>query len=133
ARNKTGMDLVRPLSRQAQAILKALPKAGEFVWPPNGGTKPMTNFSHYKAAFDKASDVKGWRLHDLRRTARSLMSRSGVPSDHAERCLGHVIGGVRGVYDRHEYHREKQRAFEMLAAEIERIVEGKSAKVVRIK
>jgi hypothetical protein len=24
------------------------------------------------------------------------MSRAGVPSDHAERCLGHVIGGVRG-------------------------------------
>jgi integrase len=130
ARNKTGMDLVRPLSRQAQAILKALPKAGEFVWPPNGGTKPMTNFSHYKAAFDKASDVKGWRLHDLRRTARSLMSRAGVPTDHAERCLGHVICGVRGVYDRHEYHREKAQAFEALAALIERIVSGSEGAVV---
>jgi hypothetical protein len=58
------------------------------------------------------------------------MSRAGVPSDHAERCLGHVIGGVRGVYDRHEYHREKARAFEMLAGEIERIVEGGSGEVV---
>jgi len=45
-----------------------------------------------------------------------------VPSDHAGRCLGHVIGGVRGVYDRHEYHREKAQAFEALAALIERIV-----------
>jgi len=43
------------------------------------------------------------------------MSRAGVPSDHAERCLGHVIGGVRGVYDRHEYHAEKASAFEALA------------------
>src|SRR3974390_2785485 len=30
-------------------------------------------------------------LHDLRRTARSLMSRAGISSDHAERVLGHEI------------------------------------------
>jgi hypothetical protein len=51
------------------------------------------------------------------------MSRAGVASDHAERCLGHVIGGVRGVYDRHEYLEEKRRAFEALASLVERIVE----------
>ena len=50
------------------------------------------------------------------------MSRAGISSDHAERCLGHVIGGVRGTYDRHEYHREKQQAYVALSAQIERIV-----------
>jgi hypothetical protein len=30
----------------------------------------------------------------------TLLSRVGVSRDIAERCLGHVIGGVRGVYDR---------------------------------
>jgi integrase len=78
--------------------------------------------SRGKAALDAASGTKGWRLHDLRRTARSLMSRAGVPNDHAERCLGHVIGGVRGVYDRHEYLEEKRAAFEKLAALIGEIV-----------
>jgi len=33
-----------------------------------------------------------------------------------------AIGGVRGVYDRHQYIEEKRRAFEALATEIERIV-----------
>jgi hypothetical protein len=60
------------------------------------------------------------------------MSRAGVPTDHAERCLGHVIGGVRGVYDRHEYHAEKQQAFEALAGIIERIVSGAQAGVVQL-
>jgi integrase len=133
ARNKTGVELVRPLSRAAQAILTRLPKAGEFVWSPNGSGKALASFSHHKATFDKASGTKGWALHDLRRTARSLMSRAGIPSDHAERCLGHVIGGVRGVYDRHEYHAEKQQAFEALAALIERIVSGTQAGVVQLK
>ena len=63
-------------------------------------------------------------LHDLRRTARSLMSRAGVDTDHAERCLGHVISGVRGVYDRHEYLAEKSQAFEALAALIDNIIRG---------
>jgi integrase len=133
ARNKTKLDLLRPLSRAARQIIGALPKQGAFVFTTNGGATAFTSFSNFKAAFDRASGTKGWTLHDLRRTARSLMSRAGVPTDHAERCLGHVIGGVRGVYDRHEYHREKQRAFEMLAQEIARIVSGESGKVVAIK
>jgi hypothetical protein len=31
-----------------------------------------------------------------------------VPVDHAERCLAHTIGGVRGVYDVYEYMPEKR-------------------------
>ena len=133
ARNKTGLDLVRPLSRAAQAILAALPKAGEFVWSTNGGAAPIGGFAQFKRRFDAASGTNGWALHDLRRTARSLMSRAGVPTDHAERCLGHVIGGGRGVYDRHEYHSEKRQAFEALAGLIERIVSGAQAGVVQLK
>ena len=60
------------------------------------------------------------------------MSRAGVPTDHAERCLGHVIGGVRGVYDRHEYLEEKRQGFEALASLVERIV-NPQANVVAIR
>jgi|SRR5215211_4905559 len=123
ARNKVKVDLFRPLSPAASAVIERLPKigTGEFVFTTNGRT-PIGGFSHFRKTFKKACGVTGWTLHDLRRTARSLMSRAGVPSDHAERCLGHVIGGVRGTYDRHEYHAEKKQAYEALAAQIERIV-----------
>jgi hypothetical protein len=50
------------------------------------------------------------------------MSRAGVPADHAERCLGHVMPGVRGLYDRYEYLEEKRDAFNRLAALINSIV-----------
>jgi integrase len=66
--------------------------------------------------------LPNWTLHDLRRTARSLMSRAGVPSDHAERALGHAMEGIRGTYDRFAYRDEKRQAFEALASQIERIV-----------
>jgi integrase len=119
SRNKTKLDLVRPLSKAALELLPV--KRGEFVFSFTGRVG-LTSLSRFKDRFDKACGITGWTIHDLRRTARSLMSRAGVPSDHAERCLGHVIGGVRGVYDRHEYHAEKARAYEALATQIERIV-----------
>jgi hypothetical protein len=50
------------------------------------------------------------------------MSRAGVNADIAERCLGHVVGGVRGVYDRHQYRDEMAHAYEALAAQIDRII-----------
>ena len=51
-----------------------------------------------------------------------MLSRCGVRPDIAELCLGHRIGGIRGVYDRHEFIDEKRAAFEALAGLIERIV-----------
>lgn len=123
ARNKTKVELVRPLSEAAQAALADLPRISEceFVFT-TGGKRPISGFSKFKAAFDKACGVTDWTLHDLRRTARSLMSGAGVNPDIAERCLGHVIPGVRGVYDRHQSHREMAQAYEALAAQIERII-----------
>jgi hypothetical protein len=47
--------------------------------------------------------MKRWVLHDLRRTARSLMSRAGVQRDISERVMGHAIVGVEGVYDQYPY------------------------------
>jgi integrase len=122
ARNKTAQDLVRPLSKTALATVP--PRNGRWVF--GNGARPLTVFVGPKARLDEASGVTDWTLHDLRRTARSLMSRAGVPSDHAERCLGHVIGGVRGTYDRHEYYDEKRKAFEALAGLVARIVDPKA-------
>jgi integrase len=86
-----------------------------------GGHKALGSFSLLKRRLDEARPLPHWTLHDLRRTARSLMSRAGVNKDIGERCLAHAIGGVSGVYDRHAYLEEKKAAFEALAALIERI------------
>ena len=121
ARNKTKVDLQRPLSGAALAIIKSQPRIddGPLVFSSNGHS--ILSFSLIKSSIDKASGVTGWRLHDLRRTARTLLSRAGVNPDTAERCLGHTINGVRGVYDRHRYLLEMRSAFELLAQQIERI------------
>jgi integrase len=106
----------------ALTVLEAQPKACDFVFSRNG-IGAIGGLSQLKAQLDWASGTSGWTLHDLRRTSRSLMSRAGVASDHAERCLGHVIGGVRGVYDRHAYRQEMLLAYEKLASVIGQIVD----------
>ncbi|MDB5405365.1 MAG: hypothetical protein JWL84_277 [Rhodospirillales bacterium] len=74
-----------------------------------------------------------WVLHDLRRTARSLMSRAGISSDVGERVLGHVISGVRGVYDRHAYLDEKRDAVERLAGVVERVLNPPGGNLVELR
>jgi len=122
ARYKTKLDHVVPLSQAARDLLASIPRIKGVPYIFTTGITPISGFSKFKEAFDEECGVTGWTLHDLRRTGRSLMSRAGVDADHAERCLGHVIGGVRGTFDRHAYHAEKKQAFEALAAQIDRIL-----------
>jgi integrase len=123
-----------PLSKTAQAVLANRPEiaACPFVFTGDG-KHAFNGFGQGKARLDKLSGVTGWRLHDLRRTARSLLSKAGIIPDVAERCLGHALAGVRKTYDLHHFHAEKQHAFEALAAQIERIVDGLPAKVLSLR
>ena len=42
--------------------------------------------------------IADWVLHDLRRYMRSGLSRLGISQTVAEQCLGHLAGGLIGVY-----------------------------------
>jgi integrase len=133
ARFKSGRDHSIPLSRAALKLLAAQPRIGDCNYTfTSDGKRAIAGFTHRKAKLDAASGVTGWRLHDLRRVSRSLLSRAGVNVDIAELCLGHTLGGLRGTYDRHTYEVEKRRAFEALAAQIEHICD-RPAKVTPIK
>ena len=77
----------------------------------------------------KVRPLPNWTLHDLRRTAKTLMVRAGVRPDISERVLGHAIAGVEGTYDRHSSADEKRDALEKLAVMIERILNTLPSKV----
>ena len=131
SRSKTKIETILPLSMTAQDVLASIPKIKGVDFVFTTGDRPISGFSKFKAKIDKDCSFADWTIHDLRRTARSLMSRAGVPTDHAERCLGHVISGVRGVYDRHQYLNEKRDAFEKLASIINNILNPSKPSNVR--
>jgi integrase len=123
ARNKTRQTLERPLSAAALAAIAKAPRlaGSDYVFSSTGGRFHADN--RKKSQLDKASATSGWTLHDLRRTARSLMSRAGVPAEIAERCLGHLQPGIQQTYDRRKYISEMAAAYEKLAVLIAQIVD----------
>jgi integrase len=138
-----GRDWVIPASRDKTKAQQAVPLSdavigllGErrkgFVFSSDGGKTPFSGFSKAKKALDlRLAEIRKqagrppmqpWVFHDLRRSARSLMSRAGVTADHAERTLLHAVPGIRRTYDRHAFAQEKRDALERLSALVERIL-----------
>jgi integrase len=131
----TGGALALPSSALAIIEKQARFASSPYVFPARGREGPFCGFGSSKAAFDASlpEDTPGWTVHDLRRTARSLMARGGVLSEHAERVMGHAIGGVEGIYDRHTYAAEKRDALSKLAALLDTILNPRPADVVPLK
>ncbi len=112
-RTKSGREAEVPLSSLALEVLDALPRfaGGDFVFTTTSGQRPVSGFSKMKARTDDLSDVTGWRLHDLRRTARTGLAELGIPQIVAEKVLNHAERNVLvKKYDRHEYAPEKRGA-----------------------
>ena len=94
----------------------------EFVFAGRGGGH-FKGFSARKLAFSaRVGDIPRWTLHDLRRTARSLLSEAKVNRHISERVLGHSLRGIEGIYDQYDYKAEKAEALQQLANHIEAIV-----------
>src|SRR5262245_119462 len=78
------------------------------------------------AHLDKINPLPHWTLHDLRRTAATVMAdRLGVLPHIIEAILNHVSGhraGVAGIYNRARYEAEMGEALERWAKHVEAIV-----------
>jgi integrase len=147
---KNHAPLYLPLPQEALDLIAAQGRVDEQdIVFSIGGKCEFKNWGHSKVDFDKRAHQRlraqarangkdpdevnalpNWRLHDLRRTARSIMSRAKVRPDHAERVLNHKIAGIEAVYDQHSYEDEKRDALQRLAWLIRQILEGESAHVV---
>ncbi len=102
------------LSTHACAILKTLRAcypSSTYLHPARYSQKlPISRATLNKVinatlATIRAEDEKfdDFSVHDLRRTASTLLHEAGFNSDHIEKCLAHEQGGVRAVYNRAEY------------------------------
>lgn len=126
--SKTGKPHIVFLSSQSLGILtelKALAGGSALVLPGRGSlTKP---FAHnainnaLKVAL-AGQEIPAFTIHDLRRTASTLLHESGWASDVVEKALNHTIGGVRGVYNRAEYETQRREMLQFWADYIEQLM-----------
>ena len=57
---------------------------------------------------DRGEDFEPFTVHDLRRTASTLLHEAGFNSDWIEKCLAHEQRGVRAVYNKAEYAEQRR-------------------------
>lgn len=146
-RSKTGVAITIPLTKSVLnwlAELKVRSAGSEFVFPSRRaskrrgyisddtlnhalakmfGMKVDSNKEPYPNLLGNAG-VEHFTVHDLRRTCRSLLSKEGVSTDIAERCLNHKLKGMPGIYDRHDYFEERKAALNIISELIEPIING---------
>jgi len=126
--SKTGKPHIVFLSSQSVALFKelhALAGGSSLVMPGRGSlTKPFAHNainSALKVALE-GQDIPAFTIHDLRRTASTLLHENGWASDVVEKALNHTIGGVRGVYNRAEYETQRREMLQFWADYIEQLL-----------
>jgi integrase len=123
---KTRKSHVVPLSRQARAIVDAMPvhAEGPYLLSSVGGLRPVSDFSGAKAKLDalieesEGATSDPWVVHDLRRSMATHMERLGVAPHIIEVCLGHKIKGIGATYRHYSYLPEKAAALQLWADEL---------------
>jgi integrase len=133
-RTKNGLEHRIPISAASRSILTDLPRFAnsDLVFSSNGKTS-ISGFSKAKARLDNAVAVrndgvpiKPWTPHDLRRAIASGMASLGVQLPVVEKILHHLsgsFGGVRGVYQRHEFRDEMAEALELWGRHVSALAE----------
>lgn len=135
-RTKNGRTHEVPLSPQASAIMAERHRIAGRNLLFGRGEGGFSGWSKAKADLDKRIAASGatvapWRLHDLRRTAATMMAEDLAVLPHViEAVLNHVSGhrsGVAGVYNRASYRNEKREALNRLADHVESVVRQPAA------
>ncbi len=127
-RTKNHRPHIVPLSRQAVAVLKSVPRIGDLVFSTTG-TTPLSGFSRAKDRLDRwvsaerdrlgEQPIPGWTVHDLRRTMVTGMNEHLGIAPHVVEAVVNHIGpskqGVAGVYNRALYREDRRIALQSWA------------------
>jgi integrase len=125
------------LSRQALDIIIALKTCAgnsHYLLPSRyEADQPMSRatFNRVTAAVLERAKKEGlplepFTVHDLRRTASTLLNELGFNSDWIEKCLAHEDGrSSRGVYNKAEYEVQRRHMLQEWADIVDAWVEGR--------
>ena len=140
---------VLPLAPQAVTLLRSLPRLtvrgadgrrlpSPFVLTIDGPV-PFRALADCKRRLDvKIIEMRGeplapWTLHDLRRSAASGMAGLGVTEHVIGKVLNHTNQSVTGIYNRHDYFREKADALRLWADHLDTLTPPAANNVVSLK
>lgn len=116
--SKMGNIIRRPIFEQIEPLLeKAMTTYKEILFPGDEIDQPisMAAANRFIGRIRSGMDVGYWRAHDFRRTLVTRLSEDGVAPHVTERMLGHELGGVMAVYNKHDWIDEQRKGYELHA------------------
>lgn len=139
-RTKNKRAHVIPLSDQARAILNEIhPERSDdnpivlhspWIFPGRFGDPICDSTLNEAIRAAKWFGLPRFTIHDLRRTASTILHEQGWNTDVIEKALNHTMTGVRGVYNRAEYLDQRREMLQAWADYLDALKVG--AKVVPI-
>ncbi|MCN8019983.1 tyrosine-type recombinase/integrase [Escherichia coli] len=129
------------LPKQAQDILVGLQMCAggsEYLVPGRYNfRKPLSNAAlnslidrTVKIINEDGEHIQGFTVHDMRRTASTLLHEAGYPSDWIEKALAHERKGVRAVYNKAEYARQRAYMLQQWADMIDSWINGEHTDLI---
>ncbi|MBW7401503.1 tyrosine-type recombinase/integrase [Escherichia coli] len=129
------------LPKQAQDILVGLQMCAggsEYLVPGRYNfRKPLSNAAlnslidrTTKIINEDGEHIQGFTVHDMRRTASTLLHEAGYPSDWIEKALAHEQKGVRAVYNKAEYSRQRAYMLQQWADMIDSWINGEHTDLI---
>src|SRR5262249_639876 len=98
-----------------------------FPSPATGGR--LAGWTMWVTNLRQSSGVD-FRLHDLRRTARTLMSKLGVAQDLAELAIGHVRAALIARYNKDTAWEGRRDAFTRVSDHIATLISARAGAAV---
>jgi integrase len=112
---KSGADHDVPLTETMRQIINRQPKTtSPLIFPSRRTGRRLKNWADPVAGLQRDSRVD-FRLHDLRRTFRTILSRLGIPEDISELALGHRRADLIARYNKDEAWAQRVEAFEAVS------------------
>lgn len=141
SRMKSGREHVIYLSTQTQDLMVGLQMCAggsEYLLPGRYSvSKPLSNAAlnslidrTVAAVNDNGGTLEPFTVHDLRRTASTLLHEAGYPSDWIEKALAHEQKGVRAVYNKAEYARQRTYMLQQWANMVDAWIDGEHTDLV---
>lgn len=124
------------LSEQALEILVAFktcfgaslylhPGRYETASPISAATLNRVIDSTVKLVNDRGGECESFTVHDLRRTASTLLHEARFNTDWIEKCLAHEQRGVRAIYNKAEYADQRRTMLQAWADMVDRWIKEK--------
>lgn len=73
---------------------------------------------------NRMGDLEHFRVHDLRRTFRSIGSELKFQDDHLERCLNHQISKLDEIYNKHDFFEERKKIHQEVSVALMDLLDG---------